>query len=362
MFKKIFSGSAKGAGKVASLYKPSTWREKGWLWRILLAVSTLVAMMFLAMFIFSSEPETITPEKAVEKYLSTDKQEGENRSLFNGQTGVAITAMTIHLIDTLQDKTGGYLSNDITPPGILMDNMPEWEYGVLRNLRDLAKVFRNNFSTAGTQTKLDKDLVELDNKLNIDSEKWMLPSPESSYDDAARALQRYLNRLIDDQDNDGQFYARADNLRRFFRAVLPNLGSYSQRLSESVGIEMENMALAGETAATQTKNTPNQLFNKTPWYKVDDNFYEARGYAWALLQEMRAIKVDFKAVLEDKNAMAYVDQLIRELDATQKTVWSPIILNGGGFGIVTNHSLVMASYFSRANAILIELTTLLERG
>ncbi len=358
MFKKLFSGSAKGAGKVANLYKPSTWREKGWLWRILLIIGTLVAMVLLAMFIFSSEPETITPEEALAKYNPT---EGED-NLSANKTGTAITAMTVHLIDSLQDKSGGYLSNDVTPPGILMDNMPEWEYGVLRNLRDISKVFRNNFSTSGTQTKLDKDLAELENKLSIDSEKWMFPSPESSYDDAARALQRYLNRLLDDNDTDGQFYARADNLRRFFRVVSPNLGSYSQRLSESVGVEMENMSLAGDASAKQTTPAPKQLFNKTPWYKIDNNFYEARGYAWALLQEMRALQVDFKAVLEDKNATVYINQLIRELEATQKTVWSPIILNGGGFGVVTNHSLVMASYLSRANAILIELTTLLERG
>jgi hypothetical protein len=39
-----------------------------------------------------------------------------------------------------------------------------------------------------------------------------------------------------------------------------------------------------------------------------------------------------------------------------------MILNGEGFGFVANHSLVMASYISRANAAVIELRMLLERG
>lgn len=361
MLKQLFFGSAKGAKKVAGLYKPSTIREKGWIWRGLLIIGTLIAAILLMMFIFSREPATITPKQALVKYLPADRvdENGEPKAV---KTGAAITAMTIHLIDSLQHKSGGYVSNDVTPPGILMDNMPEWEWGVLRNVRDLSKVFRNNFATSGTQTKLDDDLAEVENKLSIDSEKWLFPSPEDSYDDAARALQRYFTRIIDDNDADAQFYARADNLRRFFRVVSPNLGSYSQRLSESVGIEVENMALAGDKNATQTTEAPKQLFNKTSWWKIDNNFYEARGYAWALLQEMQALRVDFKAVLEDKNAMVYIDQLIRELEATQKTVWSPMILNGNGFGVVTNHSLVMASYLSRANAILIELTDLLERG
>lgn len=366
MFKQLFSGSAKGASKVASLYAPSNIKSHGWLWRIALALGTYIFIVLLLMLLWSREPAPITAKEALVKYLPADQVDAEGNPL-NIKTGAALTAMTTHLIDTLVNKnggffSGGYLRNDVTPPGLLMDNMPEWEYGVLRNLRDISKVFRNNFATSGSQTKLDDDLAEVENKLSIDSNQWMFPRPEESYQTAGQALQRYFNRITDNNDADAQFYARADNLRRFLNVVSPNLGSYSQRLSESVGIEVENMALAGDAAAEQSTAAPQQLFNKTPWYKVDNNFYEARGYAWALLQEMRAVQVDFKSVLEDKNATVYIQQLIRELEATQRTVWSPIILNGNGFGIVTNHSLVMASYLSRANAIMIELSDLLERG
>ena len=46
----------------------------------------------------------------------------------------------------------------------------------------------------------------------------------------------------------------------------------------------------------------------------------------------------------------------------QDPVWSPYILNGTGFGFVANHSLVMASYISRANAAVIDLRNLLQQG
>ncbi len=39
-----------------------------------------------------------------------------------------------------------------------------------------------------------------------------------------------------------------------------------------------------------------------------------------------------------------------------------LILNGEGFALVANHSLVMASFISRANAAVIDLRMLLERG
>ncbi|MDY0049812.1 MAG: DUF2333 family protein, partial [Halothiobacillaceae bacterium] len=89
---------------------------------------------------------------------------------------------------------------------------------------------------------------------------------------------------------------------------------------------------------------------------------EARGAAWALLHFLQAIEADFGPVLDNKNARASLRQIIRELSATQQTVWSPVILNGSGFGFVANHSLVMASYISRANAAVIDLRNLLSQG
>jgi hypothetical protein len=47
---------------------------------------------------------------------------------------------------------------------------------------------------------------------------------------------------------------------------------------------------------------------------------------------------------------------------TQQPIQSPIIVNGGGFGLLANHSLVMASYISRANAAIIDLRELLSKG
>ena len=38
-----------------------------------------------------------------------------------------------------------------------------------------------------------------------------------------------------------------------------------------------------------------------------------------------------------------------------------MILNGSGFGVIANHSLVMANYISRANAAIIDLRRLLEQ-
>ena len=144
--------------------------------------------------------------------------------------------------------------------------------------------------------------------------------------------------------------------------VEKRLGSLSQRLSASVGQRRINTDLAGDAAATQSTRENQELVVKTPWNEIDDVYYESRGAAFALIHFLKAAEVDFADVLEKKNATVSLRQIIRELEATQQTVWSPVILNGSGFGIWANHSLVMASYLSRANAALIDLRKLLEEG
>ena len=123
-----------------------------------------------------------------------------------------------------------------------------------------------------------------------------------------------------------------------------------------------NTDLQGDTAARQSTGRPNEVAVKTPWLEIDDVFYEARGSTWALIHFMKAVEKDFEEVLRKKNALVSLRQIIRELEATQHFVWSPIILNGTGFGFLANHSLVMGSYISRANAAVIDLRNLLEQG
>ena len=277
-------------------------------------------------------------------------------------TGYATTNSLIATMETLLDKPGGWLANDMMPPSIFMDNMPAFEFGALEQSRDLALVMRKEFSRSQSQSTADTDLSSAHSKLNIEHTSWLVPSAESEYRDAIKLLKLYQARISDSGNTNAQFYARADNLNEWLKEVQKRLGSISQRLSASVGQDRLNTDLAGDTAARQSTPSAMSAEIKTSWWKIDDVFYESRGSAWALLNFMRAIEVDFADVLEKKNAEVSLRQIIRELEATQLTVWSPMVLNGNGFGLVANHSLVMANYISRANAAVIDLTNLLSQG
>jgi hypothetical protein len=276
--------------------------------------------------------------------------------------GSTTTAALVNVMETLLEKRGGYLSNDIAPPGIWLDNIPNWEYGALIQIRDFSKAMREAFSRSQSQSTEDGDLALAESRFNFDHNSWIVPASETEYREGIGYLEKYLERLTNDDEFDAQFYARADNLRYWLGTLETRLGSLSQRLSASVGQRRINTDLSGESAGQQSTRTPGEVKVKTPWLEIDDVFYEARGSTWVMIHFLKAVEVDFAEVLQKKNAQFSLKQIIRELEASQETVYSPMILNGSGFGFLANHSLVMASYISRANAALIDLRELLSQG
>lgn len=315
----------------------------------------IIILVFCAIgFWWSFEPSTFDVN---EKAKST--AQARNQQIVVGYT----TANTlIEVVDTMLNKPGGYITNDVFPPGVVMDNIPSWEFGVLEMSRDLALSLRKDFSRSQSQSIENEALASAQPSLNFDNNRWLLPSSQSQYAKAVEQLIVYRDLLGDSSAANNQFYARADNLREYLKQVEKRLGSLSQKLSASVGTEVINTNLAGDSAARNSSYEQNVIVNKTSWFQLDNNFYEARGACWALLHFLKAIETDFADVLDKKNAKVSLQQIIRELEGTQDSVFSPVILNGDGFGMLANHSLVMANYISRANAALIELSELLNQG
>ncbi len=323
--------------------------------KTIISVSVIIVLIFFTVSIWWGKMPSAY--NVFEKTKQTSQQEQEKIVV-----GYTTVSTLIDVTQWLLDKPGGFLSNDITPPSIFMDNMPAFEYGVLEQVRDLALVMRLDFSRSQSQSSVNKDLEIAQSKLNISHKSWIFPSAESEYQKAILALERYRSDLATHDAPNAQFYTRADNLADWLRKVEKRLGSISQHLSASVGQDQYNTALAGDPNAMQSTQTAENIQIKTDWLKIDDVFYESKGATWAILQFLKAAEIDFSNVLKKKNAQVSLKQIIRDLEGTQETLWSPMVLNGDGFGLLANHSLVMANYVSRANAALIDLRSLLEQG
>ena len=350
----------KREGSARESVKETRTEPRGYFKSILLSrsIATLVGVYVLVClglgWYWSQEPDLFPVQQNAQQAAERD-----GKQMVPGFTTVE-TLKTV--AGTLLNKPGGYLSNDRFPPGLVLDNIPSLEYGVLVQVRDLTRALRKDFARSQSQSAEDADLAKAEPRFNFDNKSWMLPSSESEYQEGINSLSRYQARLSDPNQKNALFYARADNLNNWLGDVGTRLGSLSQRLSASVGRVKLNSALKTESLQPGQVPVVDEEVVETPWMQIDNVFYEARGQAWALSHLLRAIEVDFADVLAKKNATVSVRQIIRELEAAQEPVWSPMILNGSGYGMLANHALVMANYISRANAAVMDLRQLLSQG
>ena len=99
---------------------------------VLLAVYLLVAVV--VGMIWSQEPDSFNVNEVADL-----KAEEMAVSKVRGFT--TITTL-MEITDTLLHKNGGYLSNDVFPPGLWLDNIPNWEFGALVQVRDFSRALR----------------------------------------------------------------------------------------------------------------------------------------------------------------------------------------------------------------------------
>lgn len=325
---------------------PKKMKEKGMLWTIGVSIVLLAALLLAIAEYWGDEAEPFD-------VLAEAMKNAEVEKPTDLPLGYVYATSIIKIADTLLHKPGGFLANDVFPPGVLEDNMPTWEYGVLTALRDSTSALRNHIARAQSQSKEDPDLAKAEPMFYFDHRSWQLPSSESEYSKGIEAMHHYRERLA---SKDAQFYSRADNLRQYLEILEKRLGSLSNRLSASAGDNLKHDELIDTSAEAQ------YVASKTSWWYIDDIFFEARGYCWATIHILQAIQYDFRDILGNKTALVSLQSIIRELQDGQAAFLSPMILNGGGFGLFANYSLTLANYIARANAATIDLRTLLQQG
>lgn len=261
----------------------------------------------------------------------------------DAKRGQLLAGVLVKVSAALHDKPGGYLRNDMLLPGILLDNLPAWELGVLQQVRDMTRAMHRDMSLSHAQFIEDKDLLSAETAFNVNPESWLFPVAERELERGTDAVASYAERL---GRGEARFYAREAYLRRWLTDVDADLGQLSTRL---------NAALPDHAVSRPAADAALPQAARTGWLAIDDVFYEARGSAWALLHLLKAVEVEFGPELAHRQAQLSLRAAIHELEATQQTLWSPVVLNGSGFGLFANHSLVMANYLNRAQTDLADV-------
>jgi hypothetical protein len=332
-------------------------KSRGILWGFgVVVIISLLVLIFLGVW-WGSEPAQFSiQDEAMERAKLTKTTDIP--------LGYTYTNTLAHIGEVLLHKSGGYITNDVAPPGVLLDNISAFEYGALIMLRDATTALRNHFSRDQSQSDEDTDLKEAEPHFYYENDSWALPSTEAEYQKGIDALHKYMTRLqsYGGKVKRAQFYSRADNLWQYTEVVIKRLGNLSTRLSASTsGAELIPGLEVIEPNVT-VRNAKVAPLGQTPWLLIDDVFYEARGSSWALLHILKAIKYDFHDILLDKRAMNTVDIMIKALENALSPVFSPMILSGSGYGLSANYSLTMATYIARANAAALDLRDIMNRG
>jgi len=109
--------------------------------------------------------------------------------------GYTYTNTLAHIAEVLLHKSGGYITNDVAPPGVFLDNISNWEYGALVMLRDATTALRNHFARDQSQSAEDPDLAIAEPYFYYEHNSWALPSTEAEYQKGIDALHKYMSRL-----------------------------------------------------------------------------------------------------------------------------------------------------------------------
>ncbi|WIX34181.1 DUF2333 family protein [Salinicola sp. JS01] len=316
--------------------------QYGWIWKPLVALVAIYLLICIVLGIWWSwTPSPVDPRQAVALQRGVPESAGDNQQAAI-KPGEALLATNIELLDALLDKPGGYLRNDVMPPGLWLDNMPNWEAGVTQQVQDSVALLGSALAVGQAPLKA------ADEALAGDLDSWRWPESET----LLRAARNNLGEAFSALDNSGagtptQDAAAstpaqapsaldADTLKAWLAQVQSQLETQTQALAASVG------------------RSPGggQAVESTPWFRIDNVFFKTRGTTWALLQLVQAARIDYAEAIEQAGQGEAFDQLIAELKASQARVWSPVILNGSGFGFFANHSLMMANYTVRAAQLI----------
>ncbi|KXS37443.1 MAG: hypothetical protein AWU55_2319 [Halomonadaceae bacterium T82-2] len=288
--------------------------EYGWIWKPLLTLVIVYLVVCIGLGIWwSQRPGDIVTVDAADTPSPV--------------RGVATVTALEGVVETLLDKPGGLLSNDVFPPGVWLDNMPSWEGGVLDQARVMAAALPDLSGQAPAA------LEDAQAALNADRGDWLYPGAERRYAKAVGALQGYQDAL--DQSTVSGFVGDGKPLAAWLNASARHFQRQTQHLLANVD-DPDALRELGVSDA--------ELPEATPWFRIDNVFYTARGEAWGFTQLLRATRRDYADLIASADAGELWERLIAELELAQRRVWSPVILNGSGFGLFANHSLVLANH------------------
>ena len=181
------------------------------------------------------------------------------------------------------------------------------------------RVFKDHMTKISSD-EYDPNLVEADNLLRNDPEKWAFPSAEDRYGKAVEHLRAYVAGLQTDPATSRPVNARNVELMRLIQSWGDLLGSeHSDLLQDDIS-----------------------------WMQVDDVYYRTTGTCQVMSIMVPAIRIEYGREIE---ARPILGTLFDEAEAplVKCAHMKPLyVLNGGDTSVLANHRRNLDAYVTEA--------------
>lgn len=214
-------------------------------------------------------------------------------------------------------------------PAYVLDNMPNFQIGIVRAVRDISAVIKNFEQNSETQQKNIKSAYKY---LSYSPRVWIMsrkgkfnlaPSSNTQYRKAAAELHKFSkNGVFHPQKKD------LDTLLQKMNKALQSITSHN---------EVQQREKASEWIDTTS----------------DDLFYYAKGYAFALWQISKTLGSDYKQTVLECNMYTEWTYLVNSLKKAAE--FKPlVVLNGAPDSLWTPNHLIMQNYYLQRAMIAAE--------
>jgi hypothetical protein len=257
--------------------------------------------------------------------------------------GSQTVAMMSALLDREVNGYGWKPNNPWIYPTALMDNMPNYQLGILSSLRPVGLELRDSVGRLRGSGGTDADLEAAYSAISYAPDRWFIGSKfpflgmssESQYRDAIKGLRSYNARVGNGR---ATYERRVDTLVRLLDRLSLSLGNASNELDKRM-------------------QTPGGLFDTT----ADDVFYRAKGQCYAAYLLLSAMRNDYSGVVRDRAvANLWADMMDELKQAVALDPW--IVSNGKSDDVlVQNHLARQGVHLERARQRLREISGILQQ-
>jgi hypothetical protein len=258
----------------------------------------------------------------------------------NGSRTVAALSA---LMDREVTKHGWKPDNPWYFPTWLMDNMPNYQIGILKTTRQASLELKDHIARLRGAGGTDQDLEDAYQSLSFPPDKW--------YVNASPPLV---------SSSSGNNYKRAINSLRKYNARVGSGQALFERRQDTLAATLDRLALSLGNASDMLDRQVETGQKKIIDLKADDVFYDARGQAYAAYIIVNGLRADYADLIAQRQLGKLWDDM--QQDLRELIQIDPLVVtNGKSGGLVPNDLTAQNAKLGQVRSRLREITSILSR-